>query len=110
MTDDAYWSGPEATGLCAGRNIATILQGVHGPPTITPMPNSDPCSQTLMCDPARYNRIIEIYKSGDVFRCYTSGIGFINNAAPSQCDAANSGLFLDPDGDPIKAFLCYNQA
>ena len=84
-----------------------ILERPHGPPTITLMPNSNPCSQAIMCDPTRYNRIVEIYNDGDGFTCNEASINFINNANPSQCDAANSGLFLDPNGDPIRAILCY---
>ena len=86
-------------------DILTLL--LHGPPTITLMPNSNPCSETLMCDPTRYNRILEIYNDRDGFKCNEAG-NFIDNAGSSQCDKDESGLFLGIEGEPIKALLCYN--
>ncbi|PAV63338.1 hypothetical protein WR25_25460 [Diploscapter pachys] len=70
ITDDAYWREGEGAQLCGGDNMAVILQRVHGPPTITPIPNSDPCSETIMCDPARYDAFIAItYIIGFGFNC-----------------------------------------
>ena len=91
-------------------NMALILQGVHGPPTITPMPNSVPCSETLMCDPTRYDRVMEIYHGRTQLGCFSAGIGYLDAISPLQCDAVDSGLFLGGEGTPVKAYLCYKQA
>jgi len=103
LTSEAYWTSNEPAGLC-GNDLTLILQGVHGPPKIDPIPNNIPCGQRITCDPDLYNRYVEIYKTGDTFACYSDD-NF--NTFPSKCDAENSGLFLDRDRDSIKALLCY---
>ena len=108
ITSEAYWTGPEPAGLC--NNIAAILQGVHGPPTITPMPTSNPCSETIKCDPALYNRAIATAYDKGVLFCVEGSINLINDANPYVCDATNSGLFMDGSSVPmpVRAVLCYN--
>ena len=101
--------GTEATGLCAGRGITAILQGDYGPPTVTLMLNTNPCSQTAMCDPNIYNRYIGVYyvTSPAVLSCYTEPVATINNN-PSVCGSQMSEPFRGPFGDYLKAVLCYH--
>ena len=109
-TSEAYWRGPEPKLLCDGEgsnpNINYILALPHGPPTITPIPNSKPCSETIMCDPARYNTMLEIANIGGVLECGEGNVAFFNSLNPFQCDKKKSG-FLDPANRPAKSYLCY---
>ena len=105
ITDETYWNGPEPVDLCD--DIETYLEANHGPPTITPVP-SDPCTETLICDSTRYNRVAQIFYSNNVLVCGSDSVDLINNVLnPYTCDAANSGLFVDTLNYPNKAYLCY---
>ena len=105
-TDNAYWEGSEPADVCA--NIDTYLDATHGPPIITPMPDSVPCSQTAMCDPNLYNTIVATYYLRGELTCYGGASAGLTNINPLQCNTANSELFTSNDGYPIKAILCYN--
>ena len=106
ITDDTYWSGPEVAELCGSNFIQPILQGVHGLPTITPIPKNIPCGQFITCDPP-YDRVVMIADFGSGFSCFgDSADNFNTNINPFACDKDNSGLFIYRIF-PFKAVLCY---
>ena len=97
--------------MCTGANsIGPILAGTHGPPTITPMPGSDPCTENITCDSTRYNQFVITFYIGDTLVCGGGTVDDLNNFySPFQCDTKNSGLFIDSFAVPApdKAILCY---
>ena len=109
ITDDTYWSSAQPTNLCLQRlgiTMATILAGIHGPPTITPIPGGASCSETVTCDPACYNKVLEISRPPVGFLCYSSAITILNSVGPFTCRP--SGFFRSPTVfNPVRAFLCY---